>query len=113
MNRVTCSLTALAIALGVAGCHQAPPQVDRNSAAIRARFGNADTSWVIKRTVKSEDVTCGYESDAGLNLQPFIVRAGRVWQKADLPTGQFDEWQDGLCGPDWVKPLPQIAPAVS
>ena len=110
MNRAPLYLTALAIAVGNAGCHQHSSHVDKKSVAIQARFGHAKISWLIDRTLKGDEVTCGYESDVPYHPRPFIVRSGRVWQEADLPTGQFDKWQDRFCGPDWVKPLTMPQP---
>jgi hypothetical protein len=104
MNRLCGSFTVFTIAIGGVGCGQHTPQVDRNSVAIGAMFGKAKISWLVRRTVGGEEVTCGYKADVGDFPRPFIVRAGRVWQEADLPQGQFDKWQDNLCGSDWVKP---------
>lgn len=107
MKRVSWCSAAIAIALGVAGCHQQASKEDRNSAAIRTRFGSAKISWVIARNVNGSEVTCGYESHGSMR-QPFIARAGRVWQDTDLAQGQFEKLEDELCGPDWVKPLPPV-----
>ena len=39
---------------------------------------------------KSEVTDCPYFDGAGVNLT--------------VAAGQFDQWEDQLCGPDWIKP---------
>lgn len=102
-------LGLLGLSLALVGCNQAPtaPASDANFAAIHARFGRAKLTWLIKRSVDGEAVTCGYESQQ-VGVAPFIARGGRVWQQGDLAPGDFSTWEDRFCGPDWVKPLPGV-----
>jgi hypothetical protein len=73
-------------------------------AAIQARFGALRLSWVTRRTVAGEAIVCGYAGPPR-NARVFIARGTRVFTPADLPQGQFDHWEDQLCGPDWIKPV--------
>ena len=74
-----------------------------NMTAIKARFGHEVLHWIIERKIGGEEIACGY---VGLADRPFIARSGQVFMEEDLPPGQLDHWEDRLCGPDWVKPLP-------
>jgi hypothetical protein len=93
---------ALAI-MALAACAKlAPP--DPNMTAIRARFGQAQLTWVTRRVVGGQAVACGYAGPPR-HAQVFIARAGKLFLPADLPAGQFDHWEDDLCGDNWIKPL--------
>ena len=98
-------VTMAAIILGCCAGPPTPAKPDPNAMAIRARFGAAELHWIIHRTVGGELITCGY---AGQSPRPFIVRSGKIFQEEDLTPGQFDRWEDRLCGPNWVKPLPGV-----
>jgi hypothetical protein len=96
----------LAAALATAalvGCGRAAPP-DPEMAAIQARFGGLKLSWVTRRVVGGQAVVCGYAGPPR-KAQVFIARTGKVFVPTDLPAGQFDHWEDQLCGPDWIKPL--------
>jgi hypothetical protein len=93
---------ALAIAALVACARPAPP--DPNMTAVHARFGQAQLTWVTRRVVGGQAIVCGYAGPPR-HAQVFIARGGRLFLPADLPTGQFDHWEDELCGDNWIKPL--------
>ncbi len=96
-------VTAAAMTLGCCAGQPPPAKPDPNATAIHARFGAAELQWIIHRTVGGELITCGYAGQ-----HPFIARSGRVFQEENLAPGLFDRWEDRLCGPDWVKPLPAV-----
>jgi hypothetical protein len=84
------------------GCGRRPPP-DPNMTAIHARFGDAKLTWLTRRQVGGEAIVCGYAGPPR-TAQVFIVRGGRVYTPSDLAEGEFDRWEDQLCGPDWIKP---------
>jgi hypothetical protein len=94
-----CGLLAAAL---LPGCGKPPPP-DPNMTAIHARFGDLKLTWLTRRQVGGEAIVCGYAGPPRA-AQVFIARAGRLYTPSDLPTGEFDRWEDGLCGPDWMKP---------
>ena len=108
----------IVMTLALASCAKRPIVVgpSQNLAAIKARFGHKVLHWVIERSVAGEEVTCGYVANLnviGIAAGPFIAREGQVFTQQDLPQGQFDRWEDILCGPDWVKPLDLGIPPVA
>lgn len=96
------SVLWIGVVLAAACARPAPP--DPNMTAIRGRFGNLKLSWVTPRVVAGEAIVCGY---AGPPRQAhvFIARGGKLFTPSDLPPGQFDKWEDQLCGDNWIKPL--------
>ena len=71
---------------------------------------------LVRRQVKGEEIICGWAgfpppSTHGSVPPPpsfdttFIVRSGRLYLEKDLPPGDFEHWQDQLCGDQWIKPL--------
>ncbi|MBV8684363.1 MAG: hypothetical protein JO111_15915 [Caulobacteraceae bacterium] len=93
-------LVAGALALGA--CAKAPPP-DANTVAIQKRFGNLQLSWVTHRMVGGQPIVCGYAGPPR-HAQVFIARSGSVFTPTDAAAGQFDQWEDQFCGPDWIKP---------
>lgn len=92
----------LVAALLLCGCARHPPS-DPNMVAIQKRFGKLQLSWVTHRIVGRQPVVCGYAGPPR-NAQVFIARDGWVFTPSDVAAGQFDQWEDKLCGPDWIKP---------
>lgn len=72
--------------------------------AVHARFGALRLSWLTPRVVGGQAIVCGYAGPPR-QAQVFIARGGKVFTPADLPAGQFDQWEDQLCGDNWIKPL--------
>jgi len=89
----------------LSGCAKRPP-ADPNMTAIRARFGNLQLSWVTRGVFKGQAIICGYAGPPRM-AKVFIARWGKAWTPSDLPPGEFDRWEDELCGPDWIKPFSQ------
>ena len=105
----------------------APPRAEHDNAwviaQLDARLGKPDADdggrefhVLIRRQVKGEEIICGWAGFSPLpahgNIPPppsfetiFIVRSGRLYLEKDLPPGDFERWQDQLCGDQWVKPL--------
>ncbi|HSZ53151.1 MAG TPA: hypothetical protein VK801_16405 [Caulobacteraceae bacterium] len=84
-------------------CSRTAP-ADPNSVAIQKRFGRAQLTWLTHRVVGGQAVVCGYAGPPR-NAQVFIARGGAVFTPTDVAAGQFDKWEDELCGPDWIKPF--------
>jgi hypothetical protein len=103
ISRARARLAIIAIgAAFVAACTRTPPP-DPNAVAIQKRFGKLQLSWVTRRIVGGQPVVCGYAGPPR-QAQVFIARGGWVFTPSDVAAGQFDQWEDQLCGPDWIKP---------
>jgi hypothetical protein len=100
--RASLHTLAASAALLAACARHAPP--DPNMSAVHARFGAAQLTWLTPRVVGGQAIVCGYAGPPR-HAQAFIARGGKVFIPADLAPGQFDQWEDALCGEDWIKPL--------
>jgi len=82
------------------------------------RSAKRELQFLVKRKSSNEEVVCGYSGFSPPNgyrgpMPPpdlFIVRDGRLFTAKDMSADQFGRWQDQLCGPDWLKPLPMPEP---
>jgi len=97
---------------------------DRKGDAVYGPL-NADREvhWLVRQRVNGEAISCGYtafpsaRASNGSSMSSgfdsvFIVRNRRLYVQGDMPSTEFDRWQDQLCGADWVKPL-KLPPAPS